>query len=104
MQNNFVWDERLGISLPHLIRPWELYDKREQASILLQWEKIRGTIPDRIGEIEKHINILQDQLSTEESFELSCELNYKIAGLASVINDLWLWYRSNQDITSKIHG
>ncbi|MFG6493863.1 hypothetical protein P8610_00755 [Fictibacillus sp. UD] len=104
MQNNFVWDDRLGISVPHLNKPWGTYDKASQAAILLHWEKIRGTIPDRIGQIEKHINEFQDQLSSEENFEISCELNYKIASLASVINDLWLWYRLNQNITSKIHG
>jgi hypothetical protein len=104
VHNHFVWDEKLGISVPSLNNTWEAYDKSDQAVILLQWEKIRGTIPDRITEIEKQINTLQDQLSIEENFELSCELNEKIASQASIINDLWLWYRLNQQVTSKIHG
>lgn len=104
MKKDFVWDERLGISIPNLHKPWEAYDKVEQASLLLQWEKIRGTIPDRIAEIEGQINRLQDQLSVEESFAASCQFNYEISSLASVINDLWLWYRLNQEISSKIHG
>jgi hypothetical protein len=104
VQRNFIWDERLGISIPQLTKQWNVYKSSEQSSILLQWEKIRGTIPDRIGEIEKEINSLQDQLSIEENFETSCELNHKISSLASVINDLWLWYRLNQHISSKIHG
>ncbi|OOE13895.1 hypothetical protein [Fictibacillus arsenicus] len=104
MHNHFVWDEKLGISVPDLDKSWEAYDKGEQGTILLQWEKIRGTIPDRIAEIEKQINKLQDRLSIEENFELSCELNDKIASQASIINELWLWYRLNQQVTSKIHG
>jgi hypothetical protein len=103
LQNDFVWDERLGIFVPDLNKSWEKYDTSTQEAIMLHWEKIRGRIPDRIGEIEVIINELQDQLSTEEHFEVSCELNNKIASLASVINDLWLWYRLNQSITSKIH-
>jgi hypothetical protein len=104
MHNNFVWDEKLGISVPNLHKSWEAYEKAEQAAILLQWEKIRGAIPDRIREIETQINKLQDRLSIEENFELSCEFNERIASQASIINDLWLWYRLNQQVTSKIHG
>jgi len=104
MENHFVWDQRLGISIPDLNKSWEAYGKAEQAALLMHWEKIRGAIPDRIAEIEVHINKLQEQLSSEESFEVSCELNYSISSFASVINDLWLWYRLNQHITSKIHG
>jgi hypothetical protein len=104
MHNNFVFDEKLGILIPNLTKPWNEYISSQQAAILLQWEKIRGTIPDRIGEIEQEINLLQDRLSIEENFETSCELNYRISSLASVINDLWLWYRLNQQVTSKMHG
>ncbi|MBY6035191.1 hypothetical protein KUV80_00905 [Fictibacillus nanhaiensis] len=104
MQRSFIMDERLGIAIPNLYQSWEDYEKDEQAYLLLQWEKIRGTIPDRIAEIERQINTLQDQLSVEDNFEVSCELNFKISSLASVINDLWLWYRLNQHVTSKIHG
>ncbi len=104
MYNNFVWDYKLRISVPDLHKSWEEYERAEQAAILLQWEKIRGTIPDRIREIETQINKLQDRLSIEENFELSCELNEKIASQASIINELWLWYRLNQQVTSKVHG
>jgi hypothetical protein len=104
MHDNFVWDERLGISIPRLTKRWDEYKNNEQSLILLQWEKIRGGIPDRIGAIEQEINGLQDRLSLEENFEISCQLNHKISALASVINDLWLWYRLNQHVSSKIHG
>jgi hypothetical protein len=104
MDENFIYDERLGIQIPKLFQPWDSYNPEEQSAILLQWENIRGRIPDRIVEIEKEINTFQDQLSVEENFEFSCHLNHKISSLASVINDLWLWYRLNQQISTKIHG
>lgn len=65
-------------------------------------EDTRG-IPDRISELETQINRRQDQLADEENFELSCKLNSEIADLASIINDLWLWYRANQEIGGKLH-
>jgi hypothetical protein len=104
MKENFIFDERLGIKTPKLQKPWSSYTNEEQAYILLQWEKTRGRIPDRIRELEKQINMHQDQLSVEENFERSCHLNYQISSLASIINDLWLWYRLNQQISSKLHG
>ncbi|EIT85457.1 hypothetical protein A374_09478 [Fictibacillus macauensis ZFHKF-1] len=99
----FTYDERLGIHTPDLHQSWELYSSHEQAAILSQWENIRGTIPDRILAIEQTINTKQDQLSLEEDFERSCELNWEIASHASVINDLWLWYRTAEHVTNKAH-
>ena len=101
----FKKDERLGISLPKLEKDWTKYSKEQQDEILLQWEKIRGKIPDRIKDIEKEINEKQEKLNNEANFEKSCELNESIANLASIINDLWLWYRLNQEVSSdKIHS
>jgi hypothetical protein len=48
MSNNFIFDERLGIKLPHLEKSWEEYTVNEQQEILVTWEIIRGKIPDRI--------------------------------------------------------
>ncbi len=53
-------------------------------------------IPDRIKELEHYINAKQHHLNNEEDFEISCKLNSEIADLASIINDLWLWYRLTQ--------
>ncbi|HAQ08863.1 MAG TPA: hypothetical protein DCR24_15655 [Bacillus bacterium] len=105
MDQHFLFNSRLGIPLPALKEHWEEYDLDTQHAILLHWEKIRGSIPDRIAELEKTINIKQAQLSNESNFIRSCELNSEIAELASVINDLWLWYRTHQDIasTEKLH-
>jgi hypothetical protein len=103
MKEYFSFDKRLGISLPDLKLEWEHYKPDVQHSILFYWEKIRGSIPDRIAELEKMINTKQDLLSDENDFPRSCELNSEIAGLASIINDLWIWYRANQAISAMIH-
>ncbi|MDQ0161066.1 hypothetical protein J2S06_000136 [Bacillus alveayuensis] len=89
----FQYNERLGIMLPHLEKRLEEYEETIQEEILLKWEQIRGKIPDRIKSLEQWINQKQTQLEEEEDFETSCLLNSQIAELASIINDLWIWYR-----------
>ncbi|WP_374721284.1 hypothetical protein [Peribacillus tepidiphilus] len=103
MEQYFIYDHRLGIQIPDLKKEWEHYSYEEQQDILLKWEKIRGHIPDRIKEFEAIINTKQAQLSSESNFLVSCQLNTEIAELASIINDLWLWYRANQGVSSKVH-
>lgn len=108
MSQYFEKDERLGISLPKLQKPWEEYNVSTQEEILLKWEKIRGVIPDRIALLEQNINKKQRQLEIEEDFEVTCSLNEEIAELASIINDLWIWYRVQQNVTdislNKMHS
>jgi hypothetical protein len=104
MENIFLFDERLGISVPVFTKEWNEYSPGEQQEVLLLWEQIRGSIPDRIKELEHLINKKQERLSVENDFALSCQLNSEIADLASTINDLWLWYRVNQDVSGKIHN
>ena len=104
MKELFTYDKRLGIFIPNLPLEWDDYAKSEQHSILAHWETIRGHIPDRIQELESTINRKQTQLSDESNFVLSCQLNTEIAELASVINDLWLWYRADQGISEKMHN
>ncbi|EIJ79264.1 hypothetical protein PB1_16944 [Bacillus methanolicus PB1] len=99
----FTEDKRLGIPVPDLSKDWDEYSRETQQSILFHWEKIRGRIPDRIAELESIINKKQAELSDESDFKRSCQLNSEIADLASIINDLWLWYRTDQDITQKVH-
>ncbi|MDR7000861.1 hypothetical protein [Neobacillus niacini] len=103
MEEHFSFDQRLGIQLPDIQLDWEHYSRKTQAAILLYWEQIRGTIPDRIAELENTINRKQAQLSDESDFPRSCELNSEIAELASIINDLWIWYRANQEVSIKMH-
>lgn len=96
-------NKRLGIAIPCFKREWDALEKQTQQDILLQWEKIKGSIPDHIQKIETEINEKQAQLSNEADFAISCELNSQIAELASIINDLWLWYRTDQDVSGKSH-
>ncbi|MEI2355727.1 hypothetical protein [Mesobacillus zeae] len=105
MEKFFKNDSRLGIPVPDLDREWEweAYPAEVQDRILLHWENIRGSIPDRIVDLEKIINKKQSQLEDEQDFKKSCCLKSEITELASVINELWLWYRTSQDVTGKIH-
>ncbi|OLN22684.1 hypothetical protein BTO30_08510 [Domibacillus antri] len=96
----FQHDNRLGISIPVLPREWTDYPLEEQEQIMHIWETIRGMIPDRIQELEKSINEKQTALNNEENFIVSCRLNTEISELASVINDLWLWFRTVPDVNS----
>ncbi|BBH21448.1 hypothetical protein Back11_27930 [Paenibacillus baekrokdamisoli] len=104
MNHLFLWNERLGISLPELDRSFELFSNEEQAFIVTQWEIIRGSIPDRVFAFELLIHVKQAELFEEEDFETSCTINSDIAELASRINDLHIWYRINQEIESRRHS
>ncbi|MHA4409831.1 radical SAM protein [Bacillus cereus] len=99
MEKYFLYDEHLGIEIPHLQEDWEEIPEKMQHAILLKWEQVRGKIPDRIKELEYYINKKQHYLNNEEDFEVSCKLNSEIADLASIINDLWLWYRLTQNVS-----
>jgi hypothetical protein len=103
MKKHFSFDPRLGISIPDITMEWAQYSDETQQAILFHWEQIRGSIPDRIADLEELINQKQAQLSNESNFKTSCELNSEIADLASIINDLWLWYRANQTVSDKMH-
>lgn len=99
----FQYDDRLEIEIPVLEANWESYPSDVRVDILLQWEQIRGMIPDRIMKLESKIISKQNQLDKEDDFPTSCRLNSEIADLASIINDLHLWFRTNQDLESKAH-
>ncbi len=103
MKEFFTYDQRLGMLVPDIIEEWDELSKQVQQDILLNWEEIRGSIPDRIAELETTINQKQAQLSNENNFTLSCKLNSEISELASIINDLWLWFRANQTMSAKTH-
>jgi hypothetical protein len=99
----FEYDQRLGIAIPDLNKEWKCFDRNTQEEILSQWEAIRGNIPDRVRELEQEINIKQALLDNEDDFLQSCHLNSEIAELASTINDLWIWFRSQAKISGKAH-
>lgn len=100
---HFEFSRRLGIYIPRLEIEWEKLTELEQESILMQWEEIRGHIPDQIAAIETIINQKQAALDSEDDFTVSCRLNSEISEHASVINDLWLWFRQNQHVSERIH-
>lgn len=100
MAELFKFDDRLGIDLPMLTNEWDKYSNTMQQEILLRWETIRGRIPDRIIEIEAKIKVKQRELNEEDDFIKSCLLNAEISELASIINDLWIWYRTNPSISN----
>ncbi len=102
--NHFKWDERLEIELPDLRQEWECLSAWERAAILAYWETVRGRIPDRIMALERAIHALQARLYEEEDFELSCLINFEVAELASRINDLHIWYRTDQEMESRRHS
>ncbi len=105
LSDYFTYDQRLKIKVPQLTKSWTAYNLQIQNKILTEWETIRGSIPDRIGELEAEINNKQEALNIEEDFNRSCELNHEISELASIINDLWIWFRTTQHISNaKIHN
>lgn len=100
MNIDFIYDSRLGLSIPRINEHWDELEQDTQERIVSKWESIRGTIPDRVKTIEKEINLVHKALTEEENFERSCELNLEMAELASIINDLWIWFRMNPSISS----
>lgn len=103
MREEFIYNARLGIPIPEITEDWESYPLAIREQIVDEWEQIRGRIPERIFELERIINYKQHQLNYEENFPRACELNLEIADCASTINDLHLWYRSNQELHSRVH-
>ncbi|GAE30096.1 hypothetical protein [Halalkalibacter hemicellulosilyticus] len=93
MHVKFIYDLRLGISVPHIEQEWDHLDEQTKANTLNKWEQIRGAIPDRVKQMENQIQSVHAQLSNEEDFEKSCQLNEEMAELASIINDLWILFR-----------
>lgn len=94
----FVEDARLGIALPTVQGVWEDVPLEVRIQALAVWEQIRGRIPDHIFKLERQIIEKQSRMDKEEDFRVCCELNSAIAELASRINDLHLWYRTQQDL------
>jgi hypothetical protein len=105
LDGQFEYSERHGISIPCLEVDWNELDLERQTAILARWEMIRGNIPDHIMRFEALIRIKQQQLFEEDDFGQSCLINGDIADLASRINDLNIWFRTQQDLDedSKMH-
>jgi hypothetical protein len=106
LDRQFEWNDRLGMTVPSLTQDWQTMSLAEQTAVLEVWENVRGSIPDRVKRFEEKIIIKQEDLSVEEDFGASCRLNGDIAELASRINDLHIWFRTQQDLEdeTKRHG
>ncbi|GIP21219.1 hypothetical protein [Paenibacillus sp. J22TS3] len=95
----FVYDSRLGIKVPQFETPFEELPLSERAHIIEVWEDIRGTIPTRVMELEQVIVSKLLELGEENNFEQSCRINSDIAELASIVNDLHIWYRVSAEVS-----
>ncbi len=105
METYFTYDERLGIRLPDLNQQWAAYTQEEQERILSEWEQIRGSIPERIKQMEAIINERQAQLNVEPVFADAVRLNHEIADYASRIMDLHMLFRIDEQLeTGKSHS
>lgn len=106
LDGQFAYSERLGIRVPRLTEDWDSICVSRQIALLSQWEHIRGNIPDRVKRFEEEIKIRQAKLYEEDDFAESCRLNSDIAELASRINDLHIWFRTQQELDhgGKRHG
>ncbi len=93
IEDNFTFNARLGIALPCLKGPLQQKPLETQHQILLHWEKIRGTIPERIAAIEQEIAFHQILLNQEGNLDEASAINDQIVACASMINDLHIWYR-----------
>lgn len=97
MTDRFRYDKRLGILLPNLYEDWESLSPEERHAMIMEWEKIRARIPDRIMELEGEINKRQEHIAKEDDWDKICKLYGEIYGIASTINDLQIWSRIEQD-------
>lgn len=97
MENRFRYDERLGIRVPNLNKDWESLSPEDRHAMIIEWEKIRAKIPDRIMKLEQEINKRQEHIAEEDDWDKICKLYGEIYGIASAINDLHIWSRVEQD-------
>lgn len=98
LANQFQYSDRHGIMIPCLANDWDELTWVHQTAILAKWEMIRGNIPEHILRFEEKIRIRQQQLFDEDDFTESCKINGDIADLASRINDLHIYFRTQQDL------
>lgn len=98
MEQVFVYEERLGIEVPHLQKDWHDYSRAERTSILEKWELMRGRIPELIADFEAKIKNLNELLFQEEDWDKSVELLQQTSDFASRITDLNILFRTHPDI------
>ena len=95
----FIFNSRLGIHVPEFDQEWESYSVKDQSDIIQRWDQERAKIPDQIRKLEHEIIRKQDAMF-EMSFEEYLIVHRQIVDLASRINDLNIWYRTEGHITN----
>ncbi|WP_372663917.1 hypothetical protein [Cohnella sp.] len=98
LERQFEYSERHGILIPSLTNDWDELNLDHQTAVLAKWEMIRGNIPEHVMRFEAAIRIKTQLLFNEDDFLESCRINDDIADLASRINDLHIWFRTQQDL------
>nr|NNM89986.1 hypothetical protein [Bacilli bacterium] len=98
MNDYFVYDERLGMHTPQLLREWHEYSLTERDQILSQWETLRGGIPAIISRFEDEIRDRQEKLHQVEEWDDSVRLLEEVNDYASRINDLNILFRTQPDL------
>lgn len=96
----FVFDPKLGIKIPHFQIDWEHFTQDEQTEIISLWEQERAKIPERIKQLEQEIHDLHRSME-DMDFAQYCEMHKEVISLASAINDLNIWYRTEAEIDSQ---
>jgi hypothetical protein len=96
----FVFNERMGIAIPEMDREWPDYSHEEQVAILVEWERIKARIPDRILEFETEIEAKGQQAAIEDDWDRVCELYSEYYAIASIINDLNIWSKVEPNTTA----
>jgi hypothetical protein len=98
LESQFQYSTRHGIALPCLTDDWEALCLDKQTAVLAKWEMIRGNIPEHIIRFEITIREKTQRMFNEDDFVETCRINDDIADLASIINDLNIWFRTQQDL------
>lgn len=97
----FQVSEKLGIRLPAFPKPFEQMAPSEQEAIVVEWERIRAQIPDRIATFESDIRRLLDDISGTEDWDRIVRHFNDISDIASRIAELNTWKRVDPVLT---HG
>ncbi|MDB5085407.1 MAG: radical protein, partial [Bacilli bacterium] len=94
----FQFDERLGIELLIVYEDWDAIPKKVREQIIFHWEDIRGRIPDRIKTLDHQLEEIQQTINQEQNWERICDYFTESHTIATIINELNIWYRTQQEV------
>ncbi|MBE3596893.1 MAG: hypothetical protein IMW86_07625 [Hydrogenibacillus sp.] len=87
----FEYDERLGLRLPVLHKPYDAMTEDERARLLLILENVSGRIPERIRDLERRYLELYRQAQSEEG-EAFFRIMEEASALSAAIAELNVLY------------